>query len=400
MTPHQSWEEAVRWAALLTLVSLACVRIGVGIGDLGLPRGVGYPEPGELSAELFRFDAVHYLSIAEDGYAYDGEPSSSPNIVFAPLFPLAVRAATLSGAGAVVSGFVLNKLLLFGALVLLYRSLREWLSHPRTVLALAAMGTAAGAYAFHAFYSESTFLFCLALLLFGYSRQRWALTAVAAAAVGASRLTGFPIAAVIAALLLQRAFSLDGRRRFELIACAALSLAGTVAYLGYIAVEFGNPFVVLREIQNDSWGLFHQEPDPIRLLTGGYLLEYWVAAVGKGASGWNDIQSLNLVWTTLGLAAGLYLILAWRRHILTFVFLPYLAFVYVTNTSSPYLSSAHRYFTLMLPVFLMIGALTTWVEQRAGRWAARVLIVVLLAINAAYGILHAARFNQGTWYWF
>ena len=53
--------------------------------------------PDHRGYRLFRFDAVYYRDIATTGYAYDGDPHSSPNIVFTPLFPLCVRAVAATG---------------------------------------------------------------------------------------------------------------------------------------------------------------------------------------------------------------------------------------------------------------------------------------------------------------
>lgn len=390
MLSVKNWRFAFLAAAALFLLSWVQVRAGLYLGHKYIPQLDGYPKEGEIQDDLFRFDSVYYYGLAEYGYSYNGDPASSPNLVFAPLFPILTDAlAHVPGLDAVSAGFLLNKLLLFGALVLLLQTLGQWLPRDRVILSLAALVTAGGSYALHAYYSESTMLFLISLVLFAHSRRLWLTLGLAAAALGASRLTALPVAGALACALLWQAWkSGPGRERWRLLAAAVLCPAGAAAYLGYIAVNFGNPFQLLPEIQQVSWGRFHPPNDWLMLLTGGYLFNYAWAAVQKGWTTFADIQTLNLVWTLLGLGAAVYLVRAWRWHVLTLVFLPYVLFIYYSNTSSEFLISAHRFFVLMVPIFIMASA--------APRWAA----ALLLLVNIGYGLLHTAAFNQGMWFWF
>lgn len=389
------------WALLLTLLSWVSVRVGIALGERFVAAGPGYPQASDAAEVLFRFDSVYYKWIAESGYSYNGDPGSSPNLGFAPLFPLLVSAVSLiSGMNAIDAGFMLNKLLLFLALALFYLVLKEWLPRTRALLVLFAMATAAGSYAFHAFYSESTMLFFMGLTLFCYQRRWFWGVGLSAAALGASRLAAFPMALAFCVLLGVEAWRATGRGRIKLALCALLCLAGVAAYLAYIGAEFGNPFTLLDKIQKTSWGRFHRDVDWQRLLTGGYLIDYWLRAVSKGVASFTDIQTLNLVWMTLGLLSGAYLIFSWRCHVLTYVFLPYLLFVYYANCSSEFLISTHRFFTSLPAVFLMMSALPTWLGQRAAYWVTAAVAAGLLLINMVYGWLHTAAFNQGIWSWF
>jgi hypothetical protein len=113
-----------------------------------------------------------------------------------------------------------------------------------------------------------------------------------------------------------------------------------------------------------------------------------------------QISTLNLLWTTLALLTLGYLILWRTRHILTFMFAPYVLMIYFANIGSPILGSTHRYFTLMFPIFVMFTALHGWLARRASPVVAWSLSGCLLLVNAAYGELHTAAFNQGVWLWF
>ena len=392
---------AVLWAAALLLVSWVAVSAGIWLGNRYVQRGPGHPGYAGVQADLFRFDASQYKSIADEGYVYNGDPYSGPNIVFAPLYPMLVRLASrVTGVNTLAAGFALNKVLFFLALALLFLCLREWIGQARAIFVLAAMATAAGSYAFHAYYTESTFLFFLGLGLLAYARGWWAVTAVAAAALGASRLTGLPIALVFAGLLCLQIREEHGPRRWRFVAYALFCLAGAAAYLIVIGMKFGNPFALLDTIQRASWGRFHRDTDWLRLLTGGYLFEYWGEAFRRGPHTVRDIPTLNLLWMTLGLASVVYLVVVWRRHLLTYVFAPYVLMVYYTNITSHILGSVHRYFTLIFPIFMMFADLHRWLARRVSPILAWAVSGVLLALNCAYGLLHTAAFNQGVWFWF
>src|ERR1035437_7588170 len=202
-----AWREALVSALFLILISWAVVQCGIYFGNHYVPAGGGLVTTQSITSEdLFRFASVYYLSIAKDGYSYNRDPYSSPNIIFAPLFPLLVRAVNwITGLDFVTVGFALNKILLFFALLFLSLTLRDLVGRTQAFFVLLALVTAAGAYSLHAYYSESTMLFSFSLCLLSYKRKWWLLLALAAALLGASRLAALPVAGIFAALLLAEA---------------------------------------------------------------------------------------------------------------------------------------------------------------------------------------------------
>src|SRR5262249_38426429 len=154
---------------------------------------------------------------------YNGDPHSSPNIVFAPLFPIAVWLASwIPGLDEVSAGFALNKVFFYLALWILFLYLRTFIGQRKTFLTLTALATTAGAYAFHAYYSESAMLLCLSLILYMHRTQRWTWLALASAALGAARVSALPICIVVAGFFIVRRQMIS----------AAVSLLGIFAFLG------------------------------------------------------------------------------------------------------------------------------------------------------------------------
>ena len=362
-------------------------------------RAWGPPKPRPLPTSIFSAsNSFNYYSIATGGYEFNGDLYSSPNIVFAPLYPLLVRVVTpLFGGDAIVAGFTLNEVLLFGALVCWLLFLGPIFNSAGAFWILFGVVTAAGAYAFHSYYSENTMFLCLGLCVLAWQKE-WLLTlAAAACALGASRLTALPIAGLYAGALLWLAWRQSSPR---LVVYALVALSGAAAYLSYIGVQFGNPFTLLPAVQAASWGKFHPAANWVELFTGDYLWRYWDLAFHRGLSHWQDIKTLNLIWMTLGLLSCFILLGNWRRELWAWVFLLYFGFIYATNSSSDYLISAHRFMTLMVPIFMSFALVHQWIEGFASKWVAHTTVALLLAVNVFYGIFHAAYFNQGHWYYF
>ncbi len=397
-----NWRKALLPALLLFCVSALAVFAGIQIGKSGwIPRGEGQDLRSGIQRDLFRFDAEYYYSIAASGYAYSGDPYSSPNIVFAPLFPLLVDALAYTGLDEVDAGFLLNRALLFASLLLFFLFLQGVSGVRSPFWILFAMVTAAGAYSFHSYYSESTMLFLLSAALLAHQRRRWVALAAAAALLGAARVTALPVVLLFSSYFLKQAWDHRSRAgtsaRFVLF--AAICPAGLAAYLGYIAFHYGNPFRLFPEIQSASWGFFHPAIDWAGLLTGWKLLQHAGAAIVKGPGTLLDPQTLNLIWTVLALASTVYVFRRFRSELFAWVFAVYFLFIYFTNSTSPYLISAHRFFVLMLPIFLMFYGLHQWLETK-NRLLARAVSGLFLLLNLAYGLIHTAFFNNGVWYYF
>ena len=389
----QAWREALAVAALLFVLSYLTAQAGIFFGERFVSPGAGLDQARAVtSADLFRFDSLHYNDVAERGYSYNGDPYSSPNIVFAPLFPvMTAGVALLTGLDTVISGFLVNKIAFYFALVFAYMFLVLHFGKRVSACVLAALVTSAGSYSLNAYYSESLMFLALAVVLYAYERKWWLTLALASAALGAARVTAIPVS-VLACLVLAQ----DWRRS----PLAVLALSGVVAYLLFIASHFGNPFALFPEIQSASWGLFHPPTSLVGLLTGEYLLKYWGDAFARGFADPMDIKTLNLVWTTLAAASVVYTLWRWRFKFWVLAFTGYFIFIYVLNSSSDYLISAHRFFMPMIPIYLMSAAAVTWVGKSGGSKLAWSLGGMLLIANLFYGVAMTGYFNMGVWYYF
>jgi hypothetical protein len=397
------WRAVLILALVLTLLSWALAQVGVALGGHFIPPGPGYPSADEHLPDLFRFDAVYYRWIAETGYSFSGSVSESTNLVFAPLFPIIVRVISeYTNFSFIDAGFLLNKFLLVGSVFFWLLFLSKAFDARTAILCVFAMLTSVGLYALNGYYSEPSFLFFFGLCCWAHVSQRWALVAFSCAALGASRLTAFPVVAVFAAGFVIRAARSRGdiktvRRNFLL---ASVCLSGTMLYLGYIQFAFGDPFRLLPAIQKSAWGRFHGDTSWLKLLSGKYLFDYLAGAFTRGADTVLDSRTINLFWMVTGLIASVHLLLKYRDRLISWAFASYMLMIYWSDASSEYLVSSHRFIAILPPTFVFHSDMLDWIGKRINRPVALIGTGLLALVNVAFGLFMTAMFNQGKWPYF
>ncbi len=396
------WRAVLILAAALTLLSWALAHVGIAFGGQFIPPGPGYPAPAEHLPDLFRFDSVHYRSIAEAGYSFSGNLTENTNLVFAPLFPLMVRGlSAFTNFSAVDAGFLLNKVLLVGGTFFWLLYLSKAFDARTAIVCVFAVSTSAALYALNGYYSEPTFLFFFGVCCWAHLRQKWVVLAVSCAAMGASRLTAFPVAAVFAAEFIVRTFrdrvdAANARKNFLL---AAAGLSGSILYLGYEELTVGDPFALLPAIQKSAWGRFHGDISWSRLASGQYLFEYPAAAVKRGPGTLFDSRTINLFWMITGLLAGVHLMLRYRDRVIAWAYAAYILMVYWGDASSEYLISSHRFIAVLPATFVVFSDMLRWIGRR-NRSVGLTLAGVLTLLNVSFGLFMTAMFNQGRWPYF
>ncbi len=249
------WPIAVFVAARLFLTALGVVLFALGMVPptddpilrpyLGLAPVVdGWRGP--LLGVWLRFDAVHYLRIAEHGYA------ANDLSVFYPLYPLMVRVAGwLLGGDQLLGALLVSNGAAAAALVLFHRWVREEFGDEglarRATVYLMAFPTA---FFLLAPYPESLSLLFTLLALRAYRCQRWLWAGAAGLAASTTRPQGAILSAVLLVDLLLR------RRGGQPLTAAGLlapagPLLGVVAFLGYRAWLHFPP---MSEVQLSHWG--------------------------------------------------------------------------------------------------------------------------------------------------
>ena len=219
------------------------------------PRGLTEPfgALGDgLLAPFARWDSVHYLTIAEEGYVETHPPVTA----FYPLYPLLVRAAGAPLGSLPIGGVLVSMAAFLAALYLLHRlvTLELGPQYARPALLLAAFFPMA--FFFSAVYSEALFLALSVGAVYAARSGRWAVAAGLGALAAATRNVGVLVAVPILILYLygpraDRPEQEPGRGlrpRHPLGADALWVLAvplGLLAFVAYLGATTGEPLAML-----------------------------------------------------------------------------------------------------------------------------------------------------------
>jgi hypothetical protein len=392
------------FVGLIWLASFMLAHLALGVLGPSLPVNAnGFPPGPEAETALFRFDSFHYRDIAVNGYHYNGDPFSTPNIVFAPLYPFLIRAAmTLSPLSPIGAGFIISHVCFLLGLWVIFLFLSEAFSRTVAVCSVIGLAFSPGSFAFHAYYSESVGLLFLALSFLGWQRQwRWR-TAAAVALLGLSRVSIGPLCGIFAlafAIRAIRQWRKDRRVAAKDATASILCVSGSGLYLLIIWAQFGNPFVLLPELQTSSWQELHKHVPLPELLILKPLFTYVLAVLQRGLIV-TDIRLINLVLMWWALASVVYGFWRWRdRPVFLWGFATYFALVYVSVAGAPELVSSHRHLVVMLPMFVALVDGTETLRARAPALAWLIRGVVGLWCVFSY-LVCVLFFSRGYWFYF
>jgi hypothetical protein len=199
----------------------------------------------------WRWDTVHYVEIAYNGYQYD-----LSNTAFFPLFPLLMHSLGTLFGGSIVAdytaGLILANICFYGALVLFYQLVSEDFDHDIAKKALFYLALAPYAIFFFAPYTESLFLL-LSLAVFFFLRRGkpldWWLAGLCGFLATLTRSTGIILIIPFLTFIIQNfgihtlATRENWGQKLNAILSIALVPAGLLIYMLYLWKSFGNPWL-------------------------------------------------------------------------------------------------------------------------------------------------------------
>lgn len=376
--------------ALLALVALALLPDSTNPPPYHL-RGAANPLVDVFGS---RWDTGFYVSIAEEGYRYEGVPL--PSVPFFPLLPLLMRLGALLTGDVVTAGILLSNLFLLVAVMLLYRMVEGEFGQSIAGRAVWFLLIFPMAFFGSAIYTEALFLLCTIGSFYAARRQRWGWAGLLGMAAALTRLVG----AIMAPVLLvewwmQRRESPNhpitqlpqnrltsarhGIGRWRGLAAAALVPLGTLAYMLYLQVTFGDPLAFAH-----ATAVWDRTPRPLPELIGPLLhapVGGWGQAIASGAFPLNDWIDLLAVAVFVALGTVLLAQNRWSEGL--FVALGALIPLY-----SGLLMSQRRYMWVLFPAFVLLAR---WSEGRP--WLERTITLLFTAGLA----LSVALFANGYW---
>ncbi len=385
----RGWLSGVRWIGT-PLFLFGVTRLGIFLvaylASVLVNEATNPPyhlrPPDNLLLDVFgsRWDTGFYVSIAEEGYRFQGVPL--PSVAFFPLLPLLIRGGALLVGDAVLAGVLISNGALLLATLLLYRLAADSWGHrvaERTVWYLLIFPTAFfGA----ALYTESLFLLLAVGSFYLARRGLWESAGLLGLATALTRFTGLILAPVLLVEWLDRwSQARQGRgRRPPLWALLTPGLVplGTLAYMAYLDRVFDDPLAFVHGAA--AWG---REPrSPLETVAELFRqpAEGWGQALLAGRVHVDNWMDFLLVLLFLGL--GLVLLGRKRWSEATFVLLGA-----AIPFSSGLLMSQRRYVWVLFPAFILLAQ---WGERP---WVDR-LITTLSLLGLA---LFTALFANGYW---
>jgi len=320
----------------------------------------------------YRWDTIHYIEIARDGY----QPNDKFNIGFFPLYPFLIRVFYLFFRNYILSALIISNLAYIGAAFFLYKLVLKDFSKKIALASVLFFSLFPTAYFFHAAYSESLLVFLFISAFYYARKQKWKIASLLGLGAALTKFTG---CLIIIPLFWEYFISQKSYSKKSLLNILSMAIIpfGFLYYLFINWKVFKSPFYFL-EMKKTTMG------------------EYFTLPV-KGLSGaikgfhWRDPAST--LTTSLGeiifVFLALFLIIEVFRR-LRFSYGLFAALNWFIVVSKGFWSSSPRYFLWLFPVFIVMALIT---ENKV-----RFYYSSLFASWAFY-IIFLTSFIQGYWAW-
>ena len=244
---------------LLHVFSAALLfRLTVFLAVAALACLVLYPDTGlSWTTDIWKkWDAWHYVGLAELGYTGYWEDGRPLFLVFFPLYPWLVRlVCPLTGHNTMAAGLMVSFLCYSAGCVYLYR-LAAWElgkgAARRTVLFLSLFPYA---FFFGGVMTEGLFLLTTAAALWHIRRHRWWRAGMWGVLAAMTRMHGLLLIGAAGAELVESLGKFDGRAILRRLPAVLLPAVGSLAYLGLNAAVAGAPFAFTVMQEHWSQGL-------------------------------------------------------------------------------------------------------------------------------------------------
>jgi Gpi18-like mannosyltransferase len=295
-------------------------------------------------------------------------------IVFYPLYPWLVRAATLLVRDELAAAFLVSTLASVAAGLLLYRLARLDEEQAVARAAVFFMFVFPTSYFLHIGYTESLFLALALGTMLAARARRWALAGVVGALACMTRANGL---ALIPALAFEawEEYRASGRRVSARWLWALAPVAGFGVYLAINYTVKGHPFAFLKA-QDEYW--YRTFAWPWDAVAASW--RYWQGGSPSDALmvGW---QEFFFVLLGLGLT-----VWAWVKMRASYA--AWMTFNWLLWSCTKFVLSVPRYTLVLFPAYIIFA------RASARRPEAGALIAVWSLLFLA---LFLARFSQGYW---
>ena len=319
-----------------------------------------------------RWDTVHYLAIAKNGYVATGIEHFS--IAFFPLYPLMIRLFSGVIPNEMVAALAVSQLAYGAAVFYLYKlaSLDE--PHETALAAVLYFSVFPVAYFLHAAYTESLYLSFVLSSFYYARREKWALAGVLGMLAAFTRVMGITL---IAALLIEYAH----QKQFKMTAVRKNILWLMLLPLGFgvqalIAWRVnGNPFYFIA-VQGEHW--HHHPAFPWK----GFL-NAWRSFPLRVLNEKITVCASEIFFAALGFCFTLYSLFRMRLS-----YGCYMLMTWLTITCESFWMSVSRYTLFLFPIYFALARL---IHKRQTLHGLFIFVCTLF-----YGF-YLTLFVQGQW---
>lgn len=367
-TATRWWSRVLRWSAAdreSTLLVLGLKGLVLLIAVLSV--GTLFDAKDSWFTIWSRWDASHYLSLAEKGYTAGGEDQYS--IVFYPMYPWLIRVVAFVSQNYFVAALLVSGVASIAAVLLLRRLVELDQSASVARLSVWFLLIFPTAYFLHIGYSESVFLLFVVGSLFAARKEAWAVAGVLGALACLSRVNGLllvPTLVVEAWLQFSRTRRIDWRWIW-------IGVTG-LGFLGYLILNYkvtGNPFTFSR-IMEEHW--YKKITSP-----WGGIYDVWLR-----------IPHYNL---TEGLHEFIFIVFSFLCTVWSWVklrpsYAVWMTLNWLMITSTTFIMSTPRYCLTLFPIFIIMARIA--VRRPLVGQLMTAICLLLLA-------LFATKFAHGTW---
>jgi hypothetical protein len=330
-----------------------------------------------LGATVVRWDAIHYIYIAQSGY------KEVQDTVFFPFYPLLIKVGGVVVRSDVIAGVVISLVAFVVALVLLHRLAREELDIRAADATVWLLAFAPMSLFFTAVYTESLFLALSVGALYAARHERWALACCLAAVAAVTRVPGVLLIVPIAIFYWQSPPHVRRAKPWQVawLALPALALAAFLAYMQKQGFGWSAPIknqtghAHEHTFSGPIWTVTHAVSDGISgfgHIIGGS------AAITNGFSSGLSNSAENVMLLVVLLICVATLVIAWMR--LPSAYAIYALLILLECLWSPVsyrpLMSLDRYALVIFPLWMAAGS---WLSDRRLVGPVVVLSAVLLS---------------------
>lgn len=384
----------------MPLLAFLITRLGIAgvayfatpiLADSTVPPYHLRPENALIDVFASRWDTGFYTSIVDQGYRIQGV--QFPSVAFFPLLPVLIRVIRLLTGDTLLAGLLVTNAALLASVILLHLLAADEYDQPTADRAVWYLLIFPASFFGSAIYSESLLLLLGIASLYLARKSRWWAAGVTSILGAMTRLMGILLAPLLmvewwqqrkqhkaARDTVEEQEPAGKRKSQDLTDLVAASLAplGTLAYMIYLARQFGDALAFLHA--SNAWGR-----TPANLLaTLAELLrrppQGWLSALSAGALPLDNW--LDLLFVILFVVLGIVLLVQKRWSEGVFVVLGA-----ILPFSSGLLMSQRRYMWVLFPAFILLA------RWGGNPWVDKIIFVVSLLLLGLFTAMFA------NWYW-